>query len=167
MGKQTDLAWNTNRSQAMLWLHNAFPLLFSPHVKPLKIGIKQDITDANLDGMPEEKWVGAAIGHYVRSTVYLRCMKAGVDRFDLQGLPNGDVTPEAAELAREMLSSRKKKWSEAAKQVKLTQKAVKDKMAVEARHSTPVVNDAHEVKASTKRTLALKKKPLPALLGSE
>ena len=117
MGKQTNLAWNTNRVKSMQWLLNAFPLLFASQVKPLKIGIKQDIMDTNLDGMPDGKWVGAAIGYYVNSTVYLRCMKAGVARFDLQGIPSGDVTPEAATLARETLNSRKKKWNEAATQV--------------------------------------------------
>ena len=139
MSKQTDLAWNTNRTQAMLWLRNAFPLLFSSHVKPLKIGIKEDITSTGLDGMPEEKWVSAAIGHYVRSNIYLRCMKAGVDRFDLQGLPSGDVTHEAAALARDTVSLRQKKWNEAARQVKLVQKSVKEKMAAETIQTIPVV----------------------------
>jgi len=157
MGKQTGLAWNTNRIQAMLWLRNAFPLLFSSHVKPLKIGIKEDITNAGLDGMPEEKWVSVAIGHYVRSNIYLRCMKEGVDRFDLQGLPSGDVTHEAAAKARETVSLRQKKWNEAARQVKLVQKAVKEKMTAETIQTTPAVNNVPDV-AYTKRTLTLKKK---------
>lgn len=167
MGKQTDLDWNNNRIQAMLWLRSAFPLLFSSQVKPLKIGTKQDITDANLDGMPEKKYLHAAIGYYVRSTAYLKCMKAGVDRFDLQGLPSGEVTLEAATLAKATLTLRNKKWPEAARQVKLAQKAAKENVAAEPIQTIPVVNDAPEIISSTKKTLTLKKKPLPALQVSE
>lgn len=167
MGKQTDLDWNNNRIQAMLWLRSAFPLLFSSQVKPLKIGIKQDIMDANLDGMPEKKYLHAAIGYYVRSTAYLRCMKAGMDRFDLQGLPSGCVTPEAATLARKTLTSRQKQWSDAAKQVKLAQRTAREIVAAEPIQTIPVVNDAPEVISGTKKTLTLKKKPLPELQDNE
>ena len=163
MSKQTDLAWNTNRVKAMQWLLNAFPCLFSSLPKPLKIGIMNDIIDAKMDGMPDGKWVNAAIGYYVRSTVYLRAMRAGVERFDLQGLPSGTVTPEAAALARDTLSLRKKKWTEAAARVKLAQTACKETIANSAIEITPTVNDMPKATTGAKRILTLKKKPLPEL----
>ena len=103
----------------------------------------------------------------MRSTAYLKCMKSGVDRFDLQGLPSGCVTPEAATLARETLASRKKQWSAAAKQVKLAQRAAKENVAAEPIQTIAAVDDAPDVMTGMKKILTLKKKPLPALQDTE
>ena len=103
MGKQDNIEWNQQRVQAMAWLRQSFPCIFSLDVKPLKIGITQDILATHLNGAPNEVWIRRAIGYHVRSHFYLKRIKQGAYRFNLEGQPDGEVTDVEAASAKEML----------------------------------------------------------------
>ena len=89
-------SWFAKRHEALLWLMANFPLAFFNGVKPLKVGIHQDIFNANQEGMPAKRWVKYALKHYVTSHTYLSGLEAGAVRFDLQGMPHGLVSEQEA-----------------------------------------------------------------------
>lgn len=70
-------------------------------VKPLKIGIHQDL----LAALPEvsQGALRKALAHHTRRLAYLRALIRGGDRVDLQGQPVEPVTPEQQAVAAEKL----------------------------------------------------------------
>ena len=123
MGKQSDVEWTAQRVQAMAWLRQSFPSIFSLDIKPLKIGITQDILATHLDGAPDEAFIRRAIGYHVQSNFYLRRMNPGAYRFNIEGQPDGEVTEIEAALAKETLIARQKKSAQKATQIKMERKA--------------------------------------------
>jgi hypothetical protein len=90
-------------------LMDRWPQTFSPHplpVRPLATGIGQVIA-AQLPQVPK-KLVHQAIAFWQRQrkTLYLQALIAGGPRYDLDGNPQGEVTPEQQERAREDLVAR-------------------------------------------------------------
>lgn len=86
-----------------------WPPLFSlEQPKPLKIGISADILDdikaRELD-LTRAK-AGAAMMFYTQTPVYLEAVCAGGNRFDLSGLPCGEITEKQKAYAQEQLE----KW---------------------------------------------------------
>lgn len=160
MGKQGNVEWMEQRVQAMTWLRQSFPSIFSLDIKPLKIGITQDILATHLDGAPDEVWIRRAIGHHVMSNFYLRCMKPGAYRFNIEGQPAGDVTEMEAVSAKVMLISRQKKSAQKATQIKMERKAAKES----AQAALAIDNVPEEIytliapEMGAKRILTLKKK---------
>ncbi|PJX12635.1 ABC transporter substrate-binding protein [Halomonas sp. 141] len=69
---------------------NAF---FKGHTKPLKVGIHHDLAE-------REPWSGKlvrrALANYVNLPRYIKSMREGVERVDLEGNPAGKVDKEAA-----------------------------------------------------------------------
>lgn len=65
--------------------------------RPLALGIKADLIGANTGLVP------ADVGHFLRAYTfgprYLRALKAGASRFDLDGMLDGAVTREDADHA--------------------------------------------------------------------
>ena len=160
MGKQRDIEWAEQRIQAMAWLRESFPAIFSPDIKPLKIGITKDILASHRDGAPDEAFIRRAIGHHVQSSFYLRRMKPGLYRFNMDGQPDGEVTEAEAALAQETLIARQKKCAQKATQIK------KERQAIIKTAQAAVMNDApEEIPAVAepvvggKKILTLKKKP--------
>lgn len=90
MNQQTD-AVKKIKLAAIDWLSENFPAAFfkkSHHIKPLKIGIFDDIIDfyERLDSPPfSKKVLREAINYYSASPAYLTCQKQGVARVDLYG----------------------------------------------------------------------------------
>ena len=83
-----------------------WPQTFSPHplpVRPLATGIGQAIA-AQLPQV-SKKLVHQAIAFWQRQrkTPYLQALIAGGPRYDLEGNPHGEVTPEQQERARKEL----------------------------------------------------------------
>lgn len=77
----------------------------SPHAKrPLKIGIRADIRAAAPD-LPA-KHVVMTLRDYCGGSQYLRALKVGAARIDLQGQPAGVVTDAEATRAAAILSKR-------------------------------------------------------------
>lgn len=69
---------------------NAF---FKGHTKPLKVGIHQELSE-------REKWpnklIRRALANYVNLPRYIKAVREGVERVDLDGQPAGKVDKEAA-----------------------------------------------------------------------
>lgn len=82
-----------------------YPKAFSnPCMQPLKIGIHEDL--AASEKLPDH-WIRRALAGYVRSPRYLRLLKAGAVRLDLNGNNAGFITEEEALHAAEQLEDRR------------------------------------------------------------
>jgi ProP effector len=102
----------TNQKEALAFLCNKYPTCFFKDgpVKPLKIGIFQDIA-GDLEGseIVSKRLLRLSLRHYTSSWRYLSAVKAGVARIDLLG-EEGDVVEEQhAEHALEQLKESKAK----------------------------------------------------------
>ncbi|WP_018915536.1 ProQ/FINO family protein [Vreelandella zhanjiangensis] len=75
------------------WYQRYPQAFFKGHTKPLKIGIHQDLA-------AREPWSGKLIrrtlANYVNLPRYLKSVREGVDRIDLDGQPAGKVDKEAS-----------------------------------------------------------------------
>ncbi|WP_224104553.1 ProQ/FINO family protein [Vreelandella aquamarina] len=75
------------------WYQRYPDAFFKGHTKPLKVGIHQDLA-------AREPWSGKLIrrtlANYVNLPRYLKSVREGVDRIDLDGQPAGKVDKEAA-----------------------------------------------------------------------
>lgn len=82
-----------------------YPKAFSnPCMQPLKIGIHEDL--AASEQLPDH-WIRRALAGYVRSPRYLRLLKAGAVRLDLQGNNAGFISEEEAQHAADQLEARR------------------------------------------------------------
>ncbi|QPI62933.1 ProQ/FINO family protein [Vreelandella venusta] len=81
--------------QALLnqWYKRYPHAFFAGHTKPLKVGIHQDLAQ-------REPWSGKlirrALANYVNLPRYVKSMREGAERIDLDGNPAGKVDKEAA-----------------------------------------------------------------------
>ncbi|BCB08518.1 hypothetical protein HHSLTHF2_24080 [Vreelandella venusta] len=86
--------------QALLnqWYKRYPHAFFTGHTKPLKVGIHQDLAQ-------REPWSGRlirrALANYVNLPRYVKSMREGAERIDLDGNPAGKVDKEAARHASE------------------------------------------------------------------
>lgn len=94
------------------WLIEHFPAAFfkkSNQVKPLKIGIFDDIIDfyERLDSPPfSKKTLREALNYYSTSPAYLSCQVAQAARVDLYGNELDIVTEEQAKYAHQRYQQR-------------------------------------------------------------
>ncbi|KER03323.1 ProQ/FinO family protein [Photorhabdus temperata] len=80
--------------------------LFSePEVRPLMIDIDQQMmTDVIARGLDvAESHIKQGIHSYVNRRAYLKALILGGSRFDMNGQPDGEVTPEQQEAAEQKL----------------------------------------------------------------
>jgi ProP effector len=104
MNQQQELA-KKEKLKIIDWLSDHFPAAFlkkASEVKPLKIGIFDDIIDfyERLDSPPfSKKSLREALNYYSASPAYLNCQKANVARVDLFGNEVDVVTDEQAKYA--------------------------------------------------------------------
>lgn len=86
--------------QALLnqWYQRYPKAFFTGHTKPLKVGIHHDLAQ-------REPWSGKlirrALANYVNLPRYVKSMRDGAERIDLEGHPAGKVDKEAARHASE------------------------------------------------------------------
>jgi len=94
------------------WLAENFPAAFlkkSNQVKPLKIGIFDDIIDfyERLESPPfSKKALREALNYYSSSPAYLSCQKANAARVDIYGNEVDVVTEEQAKYAHQRFLQR-------------------------------------------------------------
>ncbi len=88
--------------QALLgeWYRRYGSAFFKGHTRPLKVGIHEEL--AGLEPWPE-KLVRRALACYVNLPRYLKAVREGAERIDLEGKPAGAVDAKAAEHARKKL----------------------------------------------------------------
>lgn len=100
------------------WLIEQFPNAFfkeRKEVKPLKIGIYDDIIDfyERLDCPPfSKKSIRDALNYYSSSPAYLNCQKADAARVDIYGLEVDTVTAEQEKYAEQRHLERYNKTSD-------------------------------------------------------
>lgn len=112
--KSRNRAKNRAANQAAVqMLMDTYPLTFSrENVKPLKIGIQEDlIADEKL----ARNRIKRALASYVRGIQYLKSMQVGADRVGLDGQPAGQVTEAEAEHAQAKLKQIQAQRQEARK----------------------------------------------------
>ena len=94
--------------QALLkqWYQRYPNAFFKGHTKPLKVGIHQDLAE-------REPWSGKlirwALANYVNLPRYVKSMREGAERIDLDGNPAGRVDKEAAQHASERRNEKPEK----------------------------------------------------------
>ncbi len=104
MEQQQNIA-KKDKLKTIDWLTEHFPAAFlrkANQVKPLKIGIFDDIIDfyERLDAPPfSKKTLREALNYYSSSPAYLNCQKANVARVDLYGNEVDVVSEEQAKYA--------------------------------------------------------------------
>ena len=100
----TDAAATTDAPspQALLaeWYQRYPGAFFKGHTRPLKVGIHEEL--AEQEPWPE-KLVRRALACYVNLPRYLKAVREGAERIDLDGQPAGQVDAKAAEHARKKL----------------------------------------------------------------
>jgi ProP effector len=111
MDQQQETA-KTNKLKTIDWLADHFPAAFfkkGKQVKPLKIGIFDDIIDfyERLDTPPfSKKILREALNYYSASPAYLSCQKKGSARVDLFGIEVDVVSEEQAKYAYQRFQQR-------------------------------------------------------------
>ncbi len=111
MDQQHEIA-KKNKLKTIDWLIENFPAAFfkkGRQVKPLKIGIFDDIIDfyERLDSPPfSKKTLREALNYYSASSAYLNCQKANTARVDLFGIEVDMVTEEQAKYAHQRFKQR-------------------------------------------------------------
>lgn len=74
--------------------------------RPLAIGTAEMISaDMCARGITGAGKIRAAVAMYTRRAIYLKALIAGGSRYNLAGQPEGEVTPEQQQMARENLSA--------------------------------------------------------------
>lgn len=111
MNQQTDFA-KKDKLLVIDWLIEHFPAAFfkkGSQVKPLKIGIFDDIVDfyERLDSPPfSKKSLREALSYYSASPAYLTCQKIDAARVDIYGNEVDVVTEEQAKYAYQRYQER-------------------------------------------------------------
>ncbi|MGB1296841.1 MAG: RNA chaperone ProQ [Psychrobium sp.] len=131
----------TDNKAIIAMLAETFPACFSVkgEAKPLKIGLFQELSERLADDERVSKTqLRGAIRHYTTSWRYLRCIKAGAKRVDLDGVEGDELEQEHIDHAAQTLaqSQEKAKAREAAKKAANPEKAKKAKPAARAKHAS-------------------------------
>ncbi|KTD26863.1 protein convertase [Legionella israelensis] len=111
MNQQSDIA-KKDKLFVIDWLIEHFPAAFfkkGSQVKPLKIGIFDDIIDfyERLDSPPfSKKSLREALNYYSASPAYLSCQKVDAARVDIYGNEVDVVTEEQAKYAYQRYQER-------------------------------------------------------------
>ncbi|MCH1931240.1 RNA chaperone ProQ [Shewanella sp. A25] len=122
----------TDTNAILAYLYETFPLCFiaEGETKPLKIGLFQDLAERLADDSKVSKTqLRVALRRYTSSWRYLKSVKAGAHRVDLDGQPCGELEQEHIDHAQAMLkeSQDKAKAKRAAQAPKPAQKAAPKK----------------------------------------
>jgi ProP effector len=122
-------------NQVIEYLAEKFPLCFSlkGEAKPLKVGLFQDLSERlNDDTQISKTQIRAAMRRYTNSWRYLKCMKVGAERVDLDGNACGVLEEQHVQHAQEKLKESQKKFQEKKK----AQQAIKSEQAPTERKKT-------------------------------
>lgn len=149
--------------QALLnqWYKRYPHAFFTGHTKPLKVGIHQDLAQ-------REPWSGKlirrALANYVNLPRYVKSMREGAERIDLDGNPAGKVDKEAArhasERRKDKLDSNTPKQAPSSDHRK-TQQSPKQTSRQAPENAVPTPVKAHEHRGEGEKTTAFETtKPL-------
>ena len=125
--------WLNNRKKAVDWLIKNFPDSIGAN-KPLKVGIFNDIKEFKSDDKPALVWIRRAMRLHTSRKRYLKQLLYDVDRVNLNGSPNGKVTKDEVENAKQQILASMKKFKKQAKE--LEPPANKEKVLAEVKIET-------------------------------
>ncbi|OIQ48675.1 MAG: RNA chaperone ProQ [Gammaproteobacteria bacterium MedPE] len=133
----------TDNKAIIAMLAETFPACFSVkgEAKPLKIGLFQELSERLAeDERVSKTQLRGAIRHYTTSWRYLRCIKSGAKRVDLDGVEGDELEQEHIDHAAQTLaqSQEKAKQRDAAKKAANPEKAKKPKPAARAKQASKV-----------------------------
>ncbi len=100
--------------EVVAYLVEKFPACFSLQgpVKPLKVGIFQDLAEALAEDEKVSKTqLRQALRHYTSSWRYLKSIKAGAHRVDLAGEQVAEIDQEQADFAEKTLKESQEKFA--------------------------------------------------------
>lgn len=80
-----------------------YPEVFGSHIRPLKIGIANDLMAAH-PALPK-KLMHTILGGHTRRVAYIAALAAGGPRYALDGTPSGEVTEQERSDARARLKT--------------------------------------------------------------
>ncbi|GIU13628.1 RNA chaperone ProQ [Shewanella glacialipiscicola] len=131
----------TDTNAILAYLYETFPLCFiaEGETKPLKIGLFQDLAERLADDSKVSKTqLRVALRRYTSSWRYLKSVKAGAQRVNLDGEPCGELEQEHIDHAQAMLkeSQEKAKAKRAALAPKPAAKKAPKKVAAPQRPKT-------------------------------
>ncbi|MEI6859962.1 MAG: RNA chaperone ProQ [Shewanella sp.] len=150
--ESTDKLTDTNAILA--YLYETFPLCFiaEGQTKPLKIGLFQELAERLADDSKVSKTqLRIALRRYTSSWRYLKGVKAGAQRIDLEGKECGELEQEHIEHAQSTLKESQEKA-----------KAKRVAKAVAAKKEGQAAKQAKELEP--KRSNLVVKKPAKALV---
>ncbi|WOT03785.1 RNA chaperone ProQ [Shewanella youngdeokensis] len=102
----------TDTNAILAYLYETFPLCFiaEGETKPLKIGLFQDLAERLADDSKVSKTqLRIALRRYTSSWRYLKCVKAGAHRIDLEGNSCGELEQEHVDHAQATLKESQEK----------------------------------------------------------
>ncbi|MGQ7260365.1 ProQ/FINO family protein [Vreelandella sp. V005] len=132
---------------------NAF---FKGHTKPLKIGIHQDL--AEREAWPN-KLIRRALANYVNLPRYIKAVRAGAERVDLDGQPAGKVDKEAAQHASEKRGD-KKEGGDKKESASIKKPQPKSSTPAASKPRQEPLKQAESEKSEPRKTLSLEDKLL-------
>ncbi|MCF1427216.1 MAG: RNA chaperone ProQ [Shewanella sp.] len=150
----------TDTNAILAYLYETFPLCFvaEGETKPLKIGLFQDLAERLADDSKVSKTqLRVALRRYTSSWRYLKCIKAGAQRVDLDGNPCGELEAQHIEHAQVTLKesqdkARAKRAEQARKDnagkkpaAKAKREFAKPRPAKAKRQDKPMTKKAHTV----------------------
>ncbi|MGL4474937.1 MAG: RNA chaperone ProQ [Shewanella sp.] len=160
--ESTDKLTDTNAILA--YLYETFPLCFiaEGEAKPLKIGLFQDLAERLADDSKVSKTqLRAALRRYTSSWRYLKAIKLGAVRVDLDGNACGELEQEHIDHAQATL----KESQDRAKEKRLAQAKAKKEEAKPARKPRPKTVKPVVSKPKTERPVKVEKPFVPAQLS--
>lgn len=126
MTMTTDVKKLTNTKEVIAYLAEKFPQCFSTDgdAKPLKIGIFEELSERLADDEAVSKTrIRTALRHYTNSWRYLRSVKVGGVRVDLDGNAAGVIEDDHQQHAEQALAESKAAAAERAAAKKKAQQA--------------------------------------------
>ena len=100
-------AWLGGVLSTLSILREWFPAAFAGRPRPLKVGVRKDIIERAPAITPTE--IARALRYHTQSNGYLRSVRPGATRIDLDGNEVGAVTADEAAHAKDTFQERKAK----------------------------------------------------------
>lgn len=89
-------------------LKQLFPALFTGPAKPIQLKVQQAI-EARAPGRFTRKALSGFLARHTASTSYLLALTKSEQRYDLDGQPAGELSPEHREAAKKALAERRER----------------------------------------------------------
>ena len=157
----------TSTKEIITYLSEKFPQCFSlkGEVKPLKIGIFQDLAASlSEDETVSKTRLRQALRHYTSSWRYLKAIKTGAFRVDINGEQAAEVDEEQAQYASKTLKESQEKFGNKINKDKAAKKPYKEgkaKPATDAKHNPKFKSVKSSTKAKPSHHSTVKKEQAP------